>query len=663
MKNIRWLLLCILLTVTVICALVPVTASADLSSDKSIYVPEHQRYVLMTKANSKKQLYVQFQGEYFGSSGITVEVEIYSDDSLPIDFYINDDPSVYTATQITLRNKILRLADQIDAYVNAVDAVANTQYDGSGKLPFSDVCHYNYATYGTKIPVDKMTYEMLLIAKEMYKDTDGAFNPTVYRLVDLWGFSSRIYSKGDFGFPYDREVTSEEFVYNGYPLPDEKYISAFSAPDFTDFSDDAVILSHEGDKYYVTKNVKPALVDGESYEQWIDLGGIAKGYVVDGIYGMLNSEGITRCYANAGSSSMSFGLSLDGKDNLLTIPDPFDQRSLIGLGDMVALTFGKATVSTSGQYVRKYTTNGVEYAHIIDGAKGAPANTGVKLVTVIAPQSSMWASKGDCLTTALTVMGGDKIVDFMNGYLKKNGIQVFVVYQAVDGSKQILSNMDRNSLIKVSNNYDSFIWSVEQNDAGEYFYNSNANPPANLTWLVITLGVIVGLGVVAIIVYHFVKGRRKSLANVAAARKDKPFKLGDFVVYVAVVLVIAVLFIAFFSGDTEQKVKIIKIVDMKTQETLFSYNVDTDQYQINNGTNGWTVKIERYDGFFVTFSKEINGETHFNKMQIKKDGEITVKMVDSVCGFHQDCVKNFPEITKAGGTIVCSPNRIKIVTE
>ena len=116
---------------------------------------------------------------------------------------------------------------------------------------------------------------------------DGAFNPAVYRLVDLWGFSSRIYSNGDFGLPYDRPVTAQQFAENGYPLPEQKYVTAFSQKDFVSFDEQAVELTQQDGKYYVTKNVSPVTVDGVEYQQWLDLGGIAKGYVVDGIKQLL----------------------------------------------------------------------------------------------------------------------------------------------------------------------------------------------------------------------------------------------------------------------------------------------------------------------------------------------------------------------------------------
>lgn len=653
----------ILALLLLILSFAPVAASAASSSDKSYYRPSHEGYSLVTLTSDGNPTGVRYGGYYFGGD-IAVTLDIYSSPSFAVDFYINDVTSNYTQEQSAQRTRIIRLAENIHAYINKADSLANTQYDGVNGRPLSDVYRYNNASCGTKLSVDKMTYEMLLVAKEMYRDTDGAFNPAVYRLVDLWGFSSRIYSNGNFGLPYDRPVTADEFWDNGYPLPDQKYVDAFRSASFTDFSDQAVTLSEEGGNYYVTKNVQPAVVGSESYEQWLDLGGIAKGYVADGIKAMFADEHIDRCNVDVGSSSMVFGLNYDGGDNVLTIPDPFDPRSILGLGAMVSTRFNKSSVSTSGQYIRNYSVNGVEYSHIIDGENGAPAQTGVKLVTVIAPGDSAWAGKGDCLTTALTVMGRDRLIEFMNGYLKDNGIDVIVLYQAVDGSKQILSNMEQSALTKISDNYDSYVWAVDRTEDGAFVYNGKARANGDLTWLVITLGVLVGLCVAGVIVYYFVRGRHSAIDNVKFAHRDKPFKMGDIAVYVSVALVIAVLFLVFFADGGEQTVSVVKVVDMETQQILFAYNVSRGDYVVNSNDNGWTAEVEEADGkLIVTFSKDFGGETRFDEMTITTGADFSVKMTNSVCGFHQECVKNFPAITRPNGSIVCSPNRLKIITE
>lgn len=613
-----------------------------------------------------------FGGYYFGESGIAVSVRVYGSEEMELNFAVGSDN--LTDGQIAIRNKMTALFGEIHTFINRVDSLANTTYDGSSypngtSLPVSDVYRYNQAKQGDKIALSKDSYNMLLAAREMYNATDGAFNPAVYRLVDLWGFSSRIYSQGKFGLPYDRKVEADYFAQYGYPLPDEKYVEAFSAPSFTDFSDSAVTLSQEGGDFYVTKNVAPAVVDGVEYQQWIDLGGIAKGYAVDGIREMLAQNGIDKFSVDGGSSSMAYGWDYNGGNNVLAMADSFDPMSVIFPEALFSTEVGRCSVSTSGQNVRKYVTDGVEYSHIIDGVSGEPAQTGVRSVMVIVPEEAGldWATKGDCLTTALTVMGRDKIVDFVNGYLKDNNIGIVVQYKALDGSKQLLSNLDRSKLKSLSDSFDEFGWALKQNDDGVFVYDAQTNfrNPANVYGILLTvLGCLLGAACVALIIYHFVKGRNRTLSNVRNAKKDKPFKIGDLLVYLAVILVIAVLFVVFVFDSDGNQIQTVNAVDDQTGETLFTYNLQRNEYTVNDSNSGgWTVQVTTLpNGVSVRLSKTVNGDEHFNEFTVTRGRNASVKMTDSLCGFHRDCVQTFPAITRSGGAIVCSPNRLKVVT-
>lgn len=602
----------------------------------------------------------------FGTSEIPVTIDVYSSPNFTIDFEIGNNNLI--GAQKENRDNILDLFEKIIELFVKVDSLASTAYDGSQSVNglTSEVYAYNSAKKGDKLEISFETYQMLTLAREMYNVTLGAFNPAVYRLVDLWGFSSRIYSHGNFNLPYDRKVTANEFFTTGYPLPDSKYIDAFSNSDFTDFSDNAVTLSEENGKYYVAKNVAPAVVDGVEYQQWIDLGGIAKGYAVDKARELIADLGIDRFYVNAGTSSMATGYEYDGGSTELGISDAFGNP----YESVFTLNVDKSSISTSGQNIRKYVTDGVEYAHILDGVTGAPAQTGVKSVTVIVPETAgeFWATKGDCLTTALTVMGRDGIVEMVNGYLKDMDVKIIVQYQTLDGKQQLLANFDEKEIAAKGGSFEQFAWALKQNEDGSYYYDADAKfvRPVNVyNVALIVLGSLFGVGAVALVVYHFVKGKNRTVSNVQSARKDKPFKLPDILVYGLVALLVFVLFYAFlFSGDNAQ-VQIVTIVDDEVGETLFVYNVTRGEYLINNeNANGWTVELtETADGVEVTFTRQINGEERFNVVSIVRGQMPSVKMTDSICGFHQDCVRNFPPLTRSGGAIVCSPNRLKIVTE
>ena len=624
---------------------------------------------LQTITAQDKPVGVRLNSYYFGSSGIPVTVDVYSSPSFTIDFSIGADDEELTETQIENRNALVDLFSNVSQMIDRVDSYANTTYDGSTvngtTLPVSDVYRYNMAQQGETIEISYETYDMLLLAREMYDVTGGAFNPAVYRLVDLWGFSSRIYSNGKFGLSYDRKVSADEFFNNGYPLPDEKYIQAFSKQAFTDFSQQAVTVSEHDGKYYVTKNVAAAVVNGEKFEQWIDLGGIAKGYATDLARAMIAQLNIDRFYVNAGSSSIATGYEYDGSNTKLGMENAFRTYTTL-----LQVDVGKSSISTSGQNIRKYAVDGVEYSHIIDGVTGAPAQTGVRSVMVVVPEEAgdNWATKGDCLTTALTVMGRDGIVEFVNGYLKENNIKIVVQYETLDGYKQLLSNYSNDAVRAASDYFNEFGWALKQDADGNYYYDADAkfdNPVDTYKVVLIVLGSVLGAGAIALVVYHFVRGKKRALANVQHAKKDKPFKVLDVMVYLVVVLLILVLFYVFVFDTSNTQLQIVNVIDDETGETLFIYNVTRGEYSINeNNSSGWTIEVEQTGGgVVVTLTRQVGGEQHFNKLTITRGRKPSVKMTDSICGFHKDCVRNFPAITRSGGAIVCSPNRLKIVTQ
>ena len=640
------------------------TASGD---GISFSVGDRPVYLYTMSDPSGNPVGVRFRGLYFGASDIEVVADVYSCSALTIDFKIGANSDELTPAQIQTRNLLIDLFSRVSAMIDAVDDAANTTYDGtSGRT--SDVYRYNAAKQGETVEVSYYTYHMLQLARQMYDVTGGAFNPAVYRLVDLWGFSSRIFSNGNFYLPYDREITAEQFRSNGYPLPEQKFVEAFSDPKFTDFSDSAVNLTASDGKYFVTKNVAPAVVDGEKYEQWIDLGGIAKGYAVDLARAMIRELGIDRFYVNSGSSSIATGYEYDGGKTVLGMLNAFDPAAALFQSALFSVEIGKSSVSTSGQNIRKYAVDGVEYAHILDGATGAPAQTGVRSVMVVVPEEKgeFWATMGDCLTTALTVMGRDKIVEFANGYLKDNDVKIVVQYETLDGRKQLLSNYSQEELTGIAESYPEFGWAMKADENGNFYYDADAkffNPKGTYTVLLAVLGSLLGAGAVALVVYHFLRGKRRVTTNVVNAKKDKPFKVLDVMLYLGVALVILVLLFVFVFDVDKTQLQTITVIDDETGETLFFYNVTRNEYVFNDANaNGWVVEVHDDDGIVVTLTRVIDGEAHFNTFKITRGANPSVEMIDSLCGFHQDCVRTFSAVTRSGGAIVCSPNHLKIIT-
>lgn len=258
----------------------------------------------------------------------------------------------------------------------------------------SEISAYNTENGGKTVKISEDLYYVLNLFKSLYEDTDGAVNPQVKPLVDLWGFSKRYKEEGYYPIhPYDRE----RLLGGGFLPPDEKYINAFTS--LADFSKSEVYK--DVDCYYVKKPDLSVTVDGAIYYSALDLASAVKGYYLDKAVKKVEGFKIKEYFISAGGSSMY----LAGKVWDLQITDPFsDKRE-----GLVSVPVMDKFVSTSGTYENSYTVNGVTYSHIIDGKTGMPTQSNVISATVIGSSGIMT----DILSTALVNMGTEKAVSYM----------------------------------------------------------------------------------------------------------------------------------------------------------------------------------------------------------------------------------------------------------
>ena len=121
----------------------------------------------------------------------------------------------------------------------------------------------------------------------------------------------------------------------------------------------------------------------------LDLGGIAKGYVVDRVAERLGEAG--PCLVNAGGD-----LRIAGPPR----QDPWP----IGVetpGEPLVLGLSAGAAATSGRDRRRWRRGGREQHHLIDPARGRPAEGDLRTVTVVAER----ASRAEVLAKALFLRG------------------------------------------------------------------------------------------------------------------------------------------------------------------------------------------------------------------------------------------------------------------
>ncbi len=614
-----------------------VTASASSSVYDSYNIPESTPIINSNGISSITGL--TSGGE---PAGVYISGSYFSDIALTI--YLYDVASFRTDSSYSDDDTLMDAIADINSVMNYIDTLANTQYEQS------DVYMFNMAEQGDTVYISDMTAEMIMCAQSMYDITDGAYNPAVYRLVDLWGFSSRVWSNGGSGmYAYDRDSYKD--------LPATKYIDAFM--DLCDFSQ--VELGGSAGSYTLTKNCQDVVVDGVSYSQWIDLGGIAKGYAVELVADILESYGYMYYYIDNGGSSSVFTTKEDGSVFSQSIEEPYQYAGLFG-NIYATLSVSNSALSTSGLYNRCYTVDGVTYSHIIDGSTGYPVEYDMPTVTVVG--ATAWAA--DCLTTSFTIMGADGIVEFVNdggltavlslGVTGDNTSLSFVGSYIYDGDNQgIITNFSTSAFSYINEEY-PIVSQMTENGIFILLPTSN-----DFTWIIVLASVLAAIAIGVLLYVRFHYGRTAMFA-VDNVRKGRLFIKSDIVVYVLLfVLIISLFWVFVFTADS-QEYEQLQIIDTSNDQVVFVYDRASGEYYANESYRLDIVVEQCDDGCICVYiynEGETDMDNYINLLCIEPDG--TAKMTDSVCGVNQECVNNFPAITDVGDITVCSPNNIKVV--
>lgn len=225
----------------------------------------------------------------------------------------------------------------------------------------SQLSQVNRDAFKEPVHVDDDLFEVLDIAVEYSRQTDGAFDVTVGPVVKLW-----------------REA--EE---TGALPPEEDIAQAGSKVGF-----EKLILDREN------KTVR-FKVDGMR----LDLGGIAKGYAIDLAIEAMQKAGAIGGLVDVGGDVRCFGPPSDSKESwLVGLQDPSVENQLL-----LVLKLRGVAVATSGGYRRFAEIDGKKYSHIINPQASSAADELVS-VSIVART----ATAADALATAVSVMGREK---------------------------------------------------------------------------------------------------------------------------------------------------------------------------------------------------------------------------------------------------------------
>ena len=264
-------------------------------------------------------------------------------------------------------------SEQFDSLFNIINQSLSTY------ISDSDISKLNRNEI---VKVDNHFIEVFKASKEIYRATEGAFDPTIGNVVNAWEFGAE----------------------NNKFLTDSTTIDSLMR--------------------YVGLN-RVGLVNGEikkPNEFYLEFNAIAKGYGVDVIAEFLEDKDIDNYLVEIGGEIRVKGINTEKKLPWkvgLDEPRFYGQQSVFK-----AITLKDEAMATSGTY-RKFKTdeNGERYAHIINTKTGYPTKTNILSVSVIASD----CMTADAYATAFQAMGIKKVEEFLTRHPE---LKTYFIYEA-----------------------------------------------------------------------------------------------------------------------------------------------------------------------------------------------------------------------------------------
>jgi len=251
----------------------------------------------------------------------------------------------------------------------ALDVVEQVESQLTVYRPDSDVADVNRRAAAGPVVVADSLYDLIALAIELHRITQGAFDCTAGPLSQIWGFSRR----------EGRIPTADEL---------------------------AAALECVGSQHLQldrhTHSVR-FLRNGTT----INFNSLGKGYALDRCREVLAGWGVRDFLLHGGQSSVLAAGSPDGTVASEGEVAAGSRGWTVGIGHplrpnrrMAELFVTDRAVGTSGASFQFFRHGGKRYGHILDPRTGMPAE-GVFSVSVVAPT----AAEADALATAFYVMG------------------------------------------------------------------------------------------------------------------------------------------------------------------------------------------------------------------------------------------------------------------
>lgn len=231
----------------------------------------------------------------------------------------------------------------------------------------SDLSRFNRADAGTWHTIPAAFFEVLQHAQFVAQQTQGAYDPSIGHLANLWGFG------------HTGKVTQ--------------------APSF-----EAIEQARRHTAWHRLELDAERQRVRQPGQLHLDLCSIAKGYAVDDLARYLTHLNIGSYLIEVGGELRGLGCKPDGQAWWVELEEV---PSLHASNSSVVALHG-LSIATSGDYRRYFTVDDQRYSHSIDPRTGYPVQHHLASVTVLHAECMI----ADALATAMTVLGPVQGMDY-----------------------------------------------------------------------------------------------------------------------------------------------------------------------------------------------------------------------------------------------------------
>lgn len=311
-------------------------------------------------------------------------------------------------------NEELVSKKSIDSILNVLDKSMSTWVDSS------DISQFNASDSGAF--VDQLFIDNLKLSYQVWKATDGCFNPLIKPLVNYWGFGE-----------YSQKLENV----------DSNFISKLV--DLTDLED---LIIKVDERAYSLKDIglsstipKRYFLSKMSNKVMLDFNAIAQGYSVDLLGQFLKKNGVQSFLIELGGEMLVFGRKPNDTMWKVGVDKPIEgmERSLAA-----KVSVEDVGIATSGNYRKFYNLNGLKVHHTLNPITGYPAYHELLSATVIAENCAL----ADALATSFMVMGLEKTVDFLENSELSKGVEVFLIFSSEEGEYKTYMTQGAKKMIE-----------------------------------------------------------------------------------------------------------------------------------------------------------------------------------------------------------------------